>query len=107
MQIDITKEGKGRQIPHGCEVRVHYVGRLENGEIFDSSYGHGQPLAFQLGVGQVIKCWDTAIQQLKKGSEATLTCPPDVAYGEHGSGSLIPPNATLTFDVKVMGYSFY
>jgi FKBP-type peptidyl-prolyl cis-trans isomerase len=104
MQVNIVKQGEGPKVPRGTNVKVHYTGRLENGKVFDSSVERREPFTFRLGVGQVIKCWDEGIQKLNVGSEATLTCPPDYAYGRRGAGGAIPPNATLTFDVKVLGY---
>jgi FKBP-type peptidyl-prolyl cis-trans isomerase len=83
---------------------VHYTGKLLDGTVFDSSVSR-QPFKFKLGSGQVIKCWDEGVAQLQVGSQATLTCPPDMAYGSRGAGGVIPPNATLTFDVEVLSFT--
>ena len=88
----------------GTKVKVHYTGKLTNGTVFDSSVSRGQPLEFVVGVGQVIKGWDQGIPQLKKGEKATITCPPDYAYGAAGAGGVIPPNATLIFDVELVDF---
>ena len=86
-------------------VKVHYRGTLadgkDKGKEFDSSYSRGQPLEFPLN--RVIKCWTEGVQLLKVGGSARLTCPPAIAYGERGAGGVIPPNATLTFDVELLG----
>ena len=91
-------------VPYGAYVKVHYVGTLLNGTEFDSSRRRGEPFEFQLGYGQVIKGWDEGVQKLKKGQKATLICPPDYAYGQYGAPPVIPPNATLKFEVEVLDY---
>lgn len=91
-------------VPKGATVKVHYTGKLEDGTIFDSSLTRGSPLEFQVGMGMVIKAWDEGICQLKKGSKAILTCPPEYAYGPQGAGDVIPPNATLVFEVEVVDW---
>ena len=73
-----------------------------NGQKFDSSYDRGQPLEFVVGAGQVIKGWDEGFLKLSVGSKARLTCPPEFAYGAAGAGGVIPPNATLIFDVELV-----
>ena len=98
---DPTEEAN---VPYGCQVKVHYVGTLLDGTEFDSSRKRGQPLEFELGVGMVIKGWDEGIQQLKKGQKATIICPPDYGYGSRGAPPVIPPNATLKFEVEVIDY---
>jgi FKBP-type peptidyl-prolyl cis-trans isomerase FkpA len=82
-------------------VNVHYVGRLSDGTEFDSSIARGAPATFPLS--GVISCWTQGVAQMKVGGKARLVCPPDMAYGEHGSPGVIPPNATLTFEVELLG----
>lgn len=96
-----TKRGRGKKPQAGQTVSVHYEGRLENGKIFDSSYDRGTPIEFTLGAGQVIKGWDEGIALMNVGGEARLTIPPELGYGARGAGGLIPPNATLIFDVAL------
>jgi len=91
-------------VPKLSKVKVHYTGKLEDGTIFDSSVERGEPIEFTVGTGQVIKGWDEAIPQLRKGQFAILTIPPQMAYGEAGSGDAIPPNATLTFEVEIVDF---
>ena len=106
MSFTVTKhnEGTGPIVPKGAMVKVHYTGKLTDGQIFDSSVSRGQPLEFKVGVGQVIRGWDEGICQLQKGQKATLLCPPDYAYGAAGAGGVIPPNATLSFEVEVIDF---
>eukprot|EP00347_Sterkiella_histriomuscorum_P007178 403349960 len=105
-QFNVQKhnEGTGPQCPVGATVKVHYTGKLTNGTVFDSSIPRGEPLEFVVGEGQVIRGWDEGICQLQKGQKATLTCPPDYAYGAAGIGGVIPPNATLIFDVELIDF---
>ena len=91
-------------MPPNTRVKVHYTGKLTNGQVFDSSVSRGQPLEFVVGVGQVIRGWDEGICQLQKGQKAILTCPPEYAYGSAGAGGVIPPNATLIFEVEVIDF---
>jgi FKBP-type peptidyl-prolyl cis-trans isomerase FkpA len=85
-------------------VKVHYRGTLTNGTEFDSSHKRGQPAEFPLN--RVIKCWTEGVQKMKVGGKARLTCPPAIAYGERGTpGGPIPPNATLNFEVELLGIS--
>ena len=95
--------GEGPSPEEGDVVQVHYVGTLEDGTKFDSSYDRGKPLEFTLGVGQVIAGWDEGIALMNVGGKATLVIPPELAYGEHGAGRVIPPGATLNFDVELVG----
>lgn len=104
MQVNLKVEGSGEKVPKGANVSVHYTGRLENGKVFDSSLRRGEPFTFKLGAGQVIKCWDQGFAKLRVGDEAELVCPPNFAYGARGAGSDIPPNATILFQVKVLGF---
>lgn len=102
LQYIMVKEGMGVQPESGKQVFVHYTGYLDDGSIFDSSIERGQPLPFKLGAGQVIKGWDEGVALLKVGGKARLIIPSGLAYGERGHPGLIPPNATLTFDVELV-----
>ncbi|CAL9107756.1 Peptidyl-prolyl cis-trans isomerase [Musa troglodytarum] len=106
--------GSGPEATQGQLIKAHYVGRLENGQVFDSSYGRGRPLTFRVGVGEVIKGWDQGIlgaegiPPMLAGGKRTLKLPPELAYGMRGAGCrggscLIPPNSTLLFDVEFIG----
>jgi len=95
--------GTGEVAVAGKTVTVHYTGWLENGKTFDSSVSRGQPFSFHLGVGQVIKGWDEGVQGMKVGGKRKLTIPPNLGYGARGAGGVIPPHATLTFDVELLG----
>ncbi len=98
-----TKVGKGNSPKKGKIVSVHYRGTLEStGKQFDSSYDRGTPLQFVLGQGQVIKGWDEGIALMKEGGEATLIIPSELGYGPRGAGGVIPPNATLIFEVTLV-----
>ena len=102
--VEKTHTTDGPQCPPGAMVTVHYHGTLLDGTVFDSSVRKGRPFNFQVGVGQVIRGWDEGIIQLKKGEKAVLTCPPDYAYGKQGAGNVIPPNATLKFEVELLDF---
>lgn len=102
LQYVIIEEGTGPTPEQGSIVEVHYNGTLEDGTKFDSSYDRGQPIQFPVGVGQVIPGWDEGIALMKQGGKAKLIIPPDLAYGEQGAGGVIPPNATLLFDVELV-----
>jgi FKBP-type peptidyl-prolyl cis-trans isomerase FkpA len=96
-----TAQGKGASPAATDTVRVHYRGVLADGKEFDSSIKRGQPAEFPLN--RVIKCWTEGVQLMKAGGKATLTCPPGVAYGERGAAGVIPPNATLQFEIELLG----
>ena len=96
------KEGTGASPKATDTVRVHYVGTFpESGKEFDSSITRGQPIEFPLK--GVIPCWTEGVQKMKVGGKAKLTCPPAIAYGARGAGGVIPPNATLNFEVELLG----
>ena len=95
--------GTGAEATAVKMVDVHYTGTLTNGIPFDSSHTRGQPFSFKLGGGQVIRGWDEGIAGMKVGGRRTLTIPPDLGYGARGAGGVIPPGATLIFDVELLG----
>ena len=98
-----TVAGTGTHAVAGKTVRVHYTGKFLDGRVFDSSISRGEPIEFKLGQGRVIKGWDEGIALMKVGGKAQLTIPPEWAYGERGAGGgVIPPNATLMFDVELV-----
>ena len=99
---DVITEGTGAQPKASDTVRVHYRGWFpESGKEFDSSIARGQPIDFPLN--HVIPCWTEGVQKMKVGGKAKLTCPASIAYGSRGAGGVIPPNATLNFEVELLG----
>jgi FKBP-type peptidyl-prolyl cis-trans isomerase FkpA len=110
LQYEDTVPGSGEEAGAGRSVRVHYTGWLHDpnakgnrGSKFDSSKDRGQPFSFHLGGGQVIRGWDEGVQGMKVGGTRVLTIPPDLGYGARGAGGVIPPNATLVFEVELLG----
>lgn len=101
----VLEEGDGPKAEAEKNVEVHYTGLLTNGKIFDSSVERNQPIEFKLGTGQVIKGWDEGIALMNVGDKFRLLIPPDLGYGERGAGDVIPPNATLIFDVELVSVS--
>jgi len=103
LEYNETEAGTGAQAVAGKTVKVHYTGKFPDGKIFDSSVSRGEPIEFVLGQDRVIKGWDEGIALMKVGGKAQLTIQPNLAYGERGAGGgVIPPNATLVFDVELV-----
>jgi peptidylprolyl isomerase len=103
LQVEDITEGDGAEATDGRTVSVHYVGVAHSsGEEFDASYNRGEPLAFRLGVGQVISGWDQGVQGMKVGGRRRLVIPPHLAYGDRGAGGVIKPGETLIFVVDLL-----
>ena len=100
MVYESLKEGSGESPKATDTVKVHYRGTLADGKEFDSSYKRGEPTEFPLN--RVIPCWTEGVQRMKPGGKAKLTCPPTIAYGARGAGGVIPPNATLNFEIELL-----
>ena len=102
LRYQILQKGDGKQATKGAGVSVHYKGQLLDGTVFDSSYKRKEPIDFNVGLGQVISGWDEGILLLQVGDKARFVIPSNLGYGSAGAGGVIPPNATLIFDVELM-----
>ncbi len=103
LQYEDLTEGTGASPQSGQTAVVHYTGWLTNGTKFDSSVDRGQPFRFPVGMGRVIQGWDEGVATMKVGGKRKLTIPPTLGYGASGAGGVIPPNATLVFEVELLG----
>lgn len=102
LQIEDIIIGEGKEATTGAKITVNYAGTLTDGTKFDSSFDRDEPFTFVFGVGQVIPGWDEGLAGMKVGGKRKLTIPPDMAYGEAGAGDVIPPNATLIFEIELL-----
>ena len=105
LQIETLTTGDGAVAEAGMRASVHYEGRLEDGEVFDASRPRGQAFSFTIGAGQVIRGWEQGVEGMKVGETRRLTIPPELGYGAAGAGGVIPPNATLVFEIELLDVS--
>jgi FKBP-type peptidyl-prolyl cis-trans isomerase len=103
LQIEDIQVGNGQEAASGNQVDVHYTGWLTDGTKFDSSLDRGKPFSFELGAGRVIRGWDQGVAGMRVGGRRRLTIPPELGYGARGAGNVIPPGATLVFEVELLG----
>ena len=102
---EIITRGNGTTAPpKGADVQVHYIGKLQDGTEFDASRKRGRPFSFAVGAGRVIKGWDVGVASMVKGEKAVFTISPEYGYGRAGAGGVIPPNATLVFEVELLDF---
>ncbi|OQA31417.1 MAG: FK506-binding protein [Betaproteobacteria bacterium ADurb.Bin341] len=102
LSIEDLVTGKGTEARNGDVVNVHYTGWLTDGRQFDSSYDRNEPFSFRLGTAQVISGWDAGVQGMRVGGVRKLTIPPELGYGHRGAGGVIPPEATLVFEIELL-----
>jgi FKBP-type peptidyl-prolyl cis-trans isomerase len=102
LQVEYLRFGDGASVEAGQNVVVHYTGRLTSGEKFDSSVDRNEPFEVAAGVGQVIQGWDVVLLRMRAGDKVKATIPPELAYGAQGAGGVIPPNATLVFEMELL-----
>lgn len=102
MKKEVLKEGEGDMAQKGDRVSVHYIGRLEDGTKFDSSRDRGEAFVFTLGEGRVIEGWEKGVLGMSVGEKSKLTIPPSLGYGQRGAGDVIPPGATLIFEIELL-----
>ncbi|MDD3170436.1 MAG: FKBP-type peptidyl-prolyl cis-trans isomerase [Candidatus Paceibacterota bacterium] len=102
LKIEVMQQGEGREVKNGDNLTVHYSGYLEDGTKFDSSLDKGAPFTFQIGQGRVIQGWERGLLGMRVGEKRKITIPPELAYGSSGAGNVIPPNATLIFEVELL-----
>lgn len=102
MKVEILQQGTGDTAKSGDQITVNYIGTLQDGTKFDSSIDRGQPFTFTLGLNSVIRGWELGVVGMKAGEKRKLTIPPQLAYGEQGAGGVIPPNATLIFEIDLL-----
>ncbi len=103
LKIEIIQQGQGKEVKNNDTLAVHYSGYLEDGTKFDSSLDRGEPFVFQIGQGRVIQGWEKGLLGMKVGEKRKITIPPEMGYGSSGVGGVIPPNATLIFEVELFG----
>jgi len=103
LKIEIMQQGEGEEVKNNDTLTVHYSGYLEDGTKFDSSLDRGEPFVFQIGQGRVIQGWEKGLLGMKVGEKRKITIPPEMGYGSSGAGNVIPPNATLIFEVELLG----
>ncbi len=102
IEIEELAAGEGEAVKDGDMVSMHYRGTFQDGKEFDSSYGRGEPFAFRVGTGQVIRGFDMGVLGMQPGAKRKITIPPEFGYGTRGAGGVIPPNATLVFEIEIV-----